>query len=240
MFLSTPPSRVATTMDVLAIEGEEVSIHATLAGGDNTKAGVIMGILKFLSTPPSRVATPEVGQTVNCTMFLSTPPSRVATVCGITIFPGKRVSIHATLAGGDMAISDMADNWNGSIHATPAGGGRQRRVRPSSRVCFDPRKPRGGRPGVQRDGPPQQQVSIHATPAGGDFNFLSPPSFRRMFLSTPPPRVATGQGRDLFLVHFVSIHATLAGGDAQNGPPEGFAKWFLSTPPSRVATMSMA
>ena len=79
-FLSTPPSRVATTRKQrthhdqscfyprhprgwrlgnrkLIFTSSYVSIHATLAGGDNLRRWPPKRRLKFLSTPPSRVAT---------------------------------------------------------------------------------------------------------------------------------------------------------------------------------------
>ena len=84
----------------------QVSIHATLAGGDNIRLFVQLLIRQFLSTPPSRVATGmrdgysrEEGVSIHATLaggdvkydlrkaapsvFLSTPPSRVATYSGI-------------------------------------------------------------------------------------------------------------------------------------------------------------
>ena len=102
-FLSTPPSRVATaTFKELnfSLEGfyprhprgwrlvagfvnygpADVSIHATLAGGDSTSAAVAGTAHTFLSTPPSRVATGN----------RNAPDA-----------PSEDVSIHATLAGGD-------------------------------------------------------------------------------------------------------------------------------------------
>ena len=58
LFLSTPPSRVATAAE-LDVDSclERVSIHATLAGGDLEKALEDTNKKLFLSTPPSRVAT---------------------------------------------------------------------------------------------------------------------------------------------------------------------------------------
>ena len=56
-FLSTPPSRVATHYrDYRGCESQ-VSIHATLAGGDLIDDGRLLESPVFLSTPPSRVAT---------------------------------------------------------------------------------------------------------------------------------------------------------------------------------------
>ena len=79
MFLSTPPSRVATQRYPHYRHRGTVSIHATLAGGDRARRASNSARVTFLSTPPSRVAT--VGQSA----FANKPV----------------ISIHATLAGGD-------------------------------------------------------------------------------------------------------------------------------------------
>ena len=102
-FLSTPPSRVATYrtgciqlslhrfyprhprgwrpwLSDAELLLRDVSIHATLAGGDAYINGYTYENTEFLSTPPSRVATVNARQE---SMILNV------------------VSIHATLAGGD-------------------------------------------------------------------------------------------------------------------------------------------
>ena len=124
-----------------------------------------------------------------------------------------RVSIHATLAGGDRRLVVYVSNGvYVSIHATLAGGD----IWASTRL-------------------PPTQVSIHATLAGGDQHTGQRPGTDSEFLSTPPSRVATGQtlysrssakflstppSRVATVQWFlpagaacVSIHATLAGGD---------------------------
>ena len=58
-FLSTPPSRVATQENDKSNSANHVSIHATLAGGDNFSTPPGGLYTAFLSTPPSRVATSE-------------------------------------------------------------------------------------------------------------------------------------------------------------------------------------
>ena len=101
-FLSTPPSRVATVVahkrprrwvcfyprhprgwrrNLRSLHNfpQYVSIHATLAGGDDAETLYFYACVKFLSTPPSRVAT--------------------AALKGAVV--SMLVSIHATLAGGD-------------------------------------------------------------------------------------------------------------------------------------------
>ena len=125
MFLSTPPSRVATYKNVCYCSAQYVSIHATLAGGDARITGATLAQDMFLSTPPSRVATISTAivfllfsqgfyprhprgwrqalyaPATAGSVFLSTPPSRVATPADRELWNADRVSIHATLAGGD-------------------------------------------------------------------------------------------------------------------------------------------
>ena len=80
-----------------------VSIHATLAGGDFQIEVQQTAEVAFLSTPPSRVATQnDGGGVLNMRVFLSTPPSRVATDATGFYADTADVSIHATLAGGDL------------------------------------------------------------------------------------------------------------------------------------------
>ena len=147
MFLSTPPSRVATTGE-MDDQGQEV----------------------FLSTPPSRVATSAGGLICTKKLFLSTPPSRVATRLrhfllsyATSFYPRHprgwrrgfaarakglhRVSIHATLAGGD-GLSNAPDLSTAAFLSTPPSRVATRdcphRDRPQQR--FYPRHPRGWRP----------------------------------------------------------------------------------------------
>ena len=57
LFLSTPPSRVATASPGDLDGVVTISIHATLAGGDTGRPRHTGARALFLSTPPSRVAT---------------------------------------------------------------------------------------------------------------------------------------------------------------------------------------
>ena len=174
-FLSTPPSRVATTRSQMSNQSEMlVSIHATLAGGD-------WGSLHHfrLCQCVSIHATLAGGDLPSCTtvfitiVFLSTPPSRVATFDVLTDKGRIIVSIHATLAGGDEGKS--------------------------YRNSYD------------------IAVSIHATLAGGDFRPNRAILRQHLFLSTPPSRVATELPDKTKTIQTVSIHATLAGGDRISG-----------------------
>ena len=81
----------------------DVSIHATLAGGDVTQR-----LIFFVSHPVSIHATLAGGDSegsfspLSPQVFLSTPPSRVATPSAPATAIIMPVSIHATLAGGDV------------------------------------------------------------------------------------------------------------------------------------------
>ena len=79
-----------------------VSIHATLAGGDQCGSVLVCQPEMFLSTPPSRVATwhwDTSGLPLKC-FYPRHPrgwrPKRCQRQCDL-----YDVSIHATLAGGD-------------------------------------------------------------------------------------------------------------------------------------------
>ena len=147
-FLSTPPSRVATGMRVGYSRDDGVSIHATLAGGDDCvyDVGIRRNIVSIHATlaggDSERVSTEVVsnrfyprhprGWRLRCRVlvnaivkFLSTPPSRVATAPLMIVDCRQHVSIHATLAGGDVFYGGICGkSCRVSIHATLAGGDR--------------------------------------------------------------------------------------------------------------------
>ena len=148
MFLSTPPSRVATPAGKPVLVPEsDVSIHATLAGGDYVPNAAEVEALAFLSTPPSRVATvlhERLRRTHKC-FYPRHPrgwrPSNRARYVHLI-----RVSIHATLAGGDAAKSANAAQRKSFLSTPP------------SRVAT----------GKPPSASTVNIVSIHATLAGGD------------------------------------------------------------------------
>ena len=192
-FLSTPPSRVATLLSGLASSALLVSIHATLAGGDTThwRAAAARDDVSIHATLAGGdrkhpAVFPEQ------LAFLSTPPSRVAT--------GRLLRV---LQSGSLFLSTPP-----SRVATPAC-----RTQGRYRQRFYPRHPRGWRPGAAVALLFGKGVSIHATLAGGDVP--------RWYIQTAV---------------CVSIHATLAGGDIFSGVFLVLLAEFLSTPPSRVAT----
>ena len=103
MFLSTPPSRVATWEQEADKENTcSVSIHATLAGGDFAPL-VLPDCIKHVSIHATLAGGDYSFALVDAdtVKFLSTPPSRVATFLSAGQWRNIQVSIHATLAGGD-------------------------------------------------------------------------------------------------------------------------------------------
>ena len=88
MFLSTPPSRVATTSPIRT-SANRVSFYPRHPRGWRL-ADWICHFPKevFLSTPPSRVATlTNFKSSPLPELFLSTPPSRVATASHGVVLP---------------------------------------------------------------------------------------------------------------------------------------------------------
>ena len=170
LFLSTPPSRVATTkVSEVVNKVIDVSIHATLAGGDAIRIHRCVAILVFLSTPPSRVATGHRTQSVKDTS----------------------VSIHATLAGGDSGHPPQGPAQHRFYPRHPRGWRLLRQQKTAILLVFLSTPPsRVATLGLTKDETPTK-VSIHATLAGGDP--LTPKAAQLIctFLSTPPSRVAT-------------------------------------------------
>ena len=104
-FLSTPPSRVATTVVRLPqCLDHVISIHATLAGGDVRQLVRVAGSVHIsIHATLAGGDDGDVFLVSPSSTFLSTPPSRVATDV-LAELPGLiGISIHATLAGGDVA-----------------------------------------------------------------------------------------------------------------------------------------
>ena len=145
-----------------------VSIHATLAGGDQDALAKAQGEVLFLSTPPSRVATRLVQTLQTRSSFYPRHPRGWRPEPRFMKAELRQVSIHATLAGGDITqaakadltieflstppsrvatmdfVTRFGDNWV-SIHATLAGGDQDIEKYAQSDAGFYPRHPRGWR-----------------------------------------------------------------------------------------------
>ena len=260
MFLSTPPSRVATKSAGLLARDTQSFYPRHPRGWRRVTVADLTGEKEFLSTPPSRVAT-CFKMTCPCKdcvsihatlaggdlksgatrilqkLFLSTPPSRVATAQRFRLDDTTEVSIHATLAGGDGCTFSPAPAKSVSIHATLAGG--------------DLRKKRSSLWTIMFLSTPPSRVATCCRdlciPLPARFYPRHPRGWRlsscRTVRSTPLcfyPRHPRGwrpvcpPHGGLFIC--VSIHATLAGGDVVSVSIAVAESVFLSTPPSRVAT----
>ena len=215
MFLSTPPSRVATVGFPFGAQPIHGFYPRHPRGWRLYRSRAAFDQVQFLSTPPSRVATSRGGIfSVPQFTFLSTPPSRVATILSPQSHTHKGVSIHATLAGGDLFVSSGAVGLDVSIHATLAGGDGFCSSCSRAASCFYPRHPRWWR----RHGFARRTNAME-------------------FISTPPSRVATSC-RNLILPHRLMFLSTPPSRVATNPAhvPDVLLEQFLSTPPSRVAT----
>ena len=239
VFLSTPPSRVATTR-LEPFKGRfSVSIHATLAGGDECLTTCRNSFIMFLSTPPSRVATccwrcrifyrgrfyprhprgwrrcdPLVVSVPVAGFYPRHPRGwRLQTV--YDVLAGRYVSIHATLAGGDCRSLQFPARSCWFLSTPPS---RVATAAPTGEAplstSFYPRHPRGWRR--------CDCFTIYWFP---------------QFLSTPPSRVATRSScpRPRTGTRFYPRHPR--GWRLPNVRYAIEKPLFLSTPPSRVATL---
>ena len=147
------------------------------------------------------------------------------------------ISIHAPREGGDSkSVVQYPGDPPISIHA-PREGGDWARSRPrKTPAYFNPRPPRGGRPGCQprwrrpqrfQSTPPRGgrlrrhetvgkggPISIHAPREGGDFGTVASIAMAPIFQSTPPARGATPRISNRPQAGRISIHAPREGGDA--------------------------
>ena len=123
VFLSTPPSRVATAMQEKQVHTPLVSIHATLAGGDSLKHIPILWMACFYPRHPRgwrRICLLGICDLL-CSFYPRHP--RGWRLCSSSISAcDSAVSIHATLAGGDTFNIHIVCLLHVSIHATLAGG----------------------------------------------------------------------------------------------------------------------
>ena len=192
-----------------------VSIHATLAGGDGESVPVLQVRRRFYPRHPRGWRHQYLDKPMQMSRFLSTPPSRVATGGRggasqrlLGFYPrhprGWRPLVAASASHHSMFLSTPPSRvatkenqilrWmNLQFLSTPPSrvATAKTRIQTTILLCFYPRHPRGWR---QRS---QGCSEAH----------------HFWFLSTPPSRVATcgaiyGDSTDN-----VSIHATLAGGD---------------------------
>ena len=146
-----------------------VSIHATLAGGDGESVPVLQVRRRFYPRHPRGWRHQYLDKPMQMSRFLSTPPSRVATGGRggasqrlLGFYPrhprGWRPLVAASASHHSMFLSTPPSR----VATTPGS------PRSSSHFRFYPRHPRGWRPGHDFSWPRVDKVSIHATLAGGD------------------------------------------------------------------------
>ena len=142
-FQSTPPLREATHTQVVARLLLSVSIHASLAGGDAPSTKALSTLAGFNPRLPC-------GRRPVVVMSRAVPPCfNPRLPCGrrhstIAIDLHRRcVSIHASLAGGDLSAHGGA--WRGACFnpRLPCGRRQPTQGDPSIAECFNPRLPCG-------------------------------------------------------------------------------------------------
>ena len=138
-------------------------------GGRLPPPAPIIFFERFQSTPPARGGDrSSVSRRMRTMKFQSTPPARGATAPSPEAAAILRISIHAPREGGDFFSQFILIILMISIHAPREGGDSPKVNKASWTKYFNPRPPRGGRPGyVRRD------------------------VKRAIFQSTPPARGAT-------------------------------------------------
>ena len=214
-----------------------VSIHATLAGGDRCPLPWSFQSSCFYPRHP-RGWRRWVAVGVDHFPLVSIH----ATLAGGDVTPlawvsaKRKVSIHATLAGGDLCLRAVLECFEKFLSPPPSRVATELRHKPPGNLVVSIHATLAG--GDALKGGQNfafKCVSIHATLAGGDHRqggrqnkqvcfYPRHPrgwrparlAFRKSsvkFLSTPPSRVATEHGLHGHAHCIVSIHATLAGGD---------------------------
>ena len=238
-FQPTPPARAATQLRHLRPQRLRVSTHAARAGGDVPAGVVTAAVAGFQPTPPARAATRRPSLTLTGTSrfnprrprgrrrndpngwqmsrwFQPTPPARAATHLVRESSARVKVSTHAARAGGDLRWSAALGAWTG----------------------FNPRRPRGRRPGeVWMYFSGDAKVSTHAARAGGDDRRC------RRWTATAPsfnPRRPRGRRPPTGRVHGgpeLGFNPRRPRGRRLSAPTHGYPPTrFQPTPPARAAT----
>ena len=239
IFQSTLPSRGATLLGPLRRSGQDISIHAPLAGSDLAGLHTLpvsqrISIHAPLAGSDRRVLLGPNGQDISIHAPLAGsdgPP--------VGEISRKPISIHAPLAGSDAAGLDLLLAMVLiSIHAPLAGSDAPEAVLFLAAVDdFNPRSPRGERPSAEKRRVRRRYISIHAPLAGSD-RYIPPYRLASMMISIHAP-LAGSDGRMFqvdYMDNLISIHAPLAGSDGNHPVAAAGSAQFQSTLPSRGAT----
>ena len=191
IFQSTHPLRGATLDIAIAHTFAYISIHAPLAGCDNTGAASFFNHAHFNPRTPCGVRRNGSAKQQTKTIFQSTHPLRGATRRPLLSFPLIHISIHAPLAG--------CDEYPYPQRPLP--------------LEFQSTHPLRGATVTTLCVKAIAIISIHAPLAGCDDKMLRRVYKLYIFQSTHPLRGATLYGGNGRGGRGISIHAPLAGCD---------------------------
>ena len=154
----------------------------------------------FQSTPPARGATAHGVAAVVRFRFQSTPPARGATVQFQLPQPILRFQSTPPARGATRLMMFHEIDGKISIHAPREGGDSMGKAIKIVNTDFNPRPPRGGRPGWITGTAAGLGISIHAPREGGDILYGCTAYFSWYFNPRPPRG-----GRLLCLIFSVSL-----------------------------------
>ena len=171
------------------------------------------------------------------TTFQSTRPARDATILRRAIYGLTHVSIHASRAGRDQRLWCAPGRGCKFQSTRPARDATACSPRsPPASTCFNPRVPRGTRPGHGSACQCQHAVSIHASRAGRDDPRQRDPHLIRLFQSTRPTRDATACDHACWSTWHCFNPRVPRGTRQTPTPAKRRPKPFQSTRPARDAT----
>ena len=238
----------------------EISIHAPLAGRDDSGSLRTNNGALFQSTRPLRGATARArrpgatapisihaplagrdvavpGHAADTIGFQSTHPLRGATTTKVDVYTSIGISIHAPLAGCDRTAAVRRRVCGDFNPRTPCGA--RLHTRRASRACalhFNPRAPCGARRFKAAEIAKTEAISIHAPLAGRDDCPRDGDRRSERFQSTRPLRGATcSQLTQFFSRHQFQSTRPLRGATHRGKIFYGINK-FQSTRPLRGAT----
>ena len=215
-FQSTPPARGATMIYTKYKLKNCISIHAPREGGDyrHDFSGDCrenfnprpprggrpcvtlqdMASANFNPRPPRGGRQEATAALVDLGKFQSTPPARGATRAQLQHrLADRQISIHAPREGGDCCSFFFSFRFS-NFNPRPPRGGRPGGLDGRQQVHgdFNPRPPRGGRhQRYDQIFATTKNISIHAPREGGDQIIAKRFKKLKKFQSTPPARGAT-------------------------------------------------
>ena len=190
----------------------------------------------FQSTPSARRATWRLGAICPASGFQSTPSARRATAATESTTSQAIISIHALREEGDKLL-DRQHTGIRYFNPRPPRGGRPGTSMPRSSCIRFQSTPSARRATCFRDAlRKESDISIHALREEGDDLQRVVFGDGSLFQSTPSARRATGPAVRGRQSQGISIHALREEGDPSPRFARGGAQGFQSTPSARRAT----